>query len=315
MKSVAMALATGVALFAGAAGAEGLQSSLMPKARPALQGAAADAQPTQLVVATVSTANAIIPAMKPLPRPDDLAARYARVMEDLSTPRIDPGSVAEVAAVTLVKPLTRPKARPSNLDTSRRAAPEPEARVVKAAAVRTLPGKAGVLPQKGALCGDPSIRGQRLAPVTSRVKGCGIDDPVKVTEIAGVKLSPAATISCETALAAKTWIERGVQPAFDDQVVQLQIAGSYVCRTRNHKRGAKVSEHGRGRALDIAGFVLADGRSLSVLRDYRKSKAMKASHRAACGPFGTTLGPGSDGMHEDHLHVDIVSYRNGTYCK
>lgn len=88
-----------------------------------------------------------------------------------------------------------------------------------------------------------------------------------------------------------------------------------MCRTRNHKKGAKVSEHGKGRALDISGFVLADGRALSVVRDYRKSRAMKASHRAACGSFGTTLGPGSDGMHEDHLHMDIVGYRNGTYCK
>ncbi len=323
MKSVAMALATGLLMISGGAMAEGLQKSLLPKARP-VQGAVQDSAatpvqtgaPVQMVVATVSTANAIIPPMKPLRRPDGLAERYAKTLEDLSTPKLDPGSVTEVAAVTLVKPLLRPKARPANLDTTRRAAPpEPEAKVIKTAALRTLPGKSAVLPKKGGLCGDPSIRGQSIAPVTSRVKGCGIDDPVKVTEIAGVKLSPAATISCDTALAAKSWIERGIQPAFDNQVVKLQIAGSYVCRPRNGKKGAKVSEHGRGRALDVAAFVLADGRALSVERDYRKSRAIKAAHKAACGPFGTTLGPGSDGYHEDHLHVDIVSYRNGTYCK
>lgn len=267
-----------------------------------------------MVVATVSTANAIIPPMKPQPRPDGLAERYAKVLEDLAAPKIDPGSVTEVAALTLVKPLTRPKPRPANLDTTRRKE-APEARVQKAAAVRTLPGKSAVLSQKGSVCGDPSIRGQTIAPITSRVQGCGIADPVKVTEIAGVKLSPAATITCDTAQAAKSWIERGVQPAFDHQVVKLQIAGSYVCRPRNGKKGAKVSEHARGRAIDVAAFVLADGRSLSVLGDYRKSRAIKAAHKSACGPFGTTLGPGSDGHHEDHLHMDIVSYRNGRYCK
>jgi hypothetical protein len=38
-------------------------------------------------------------------------------------------------------------------------------------------------------------------------------------------------------------------------------------------------------------------------------------HRAACGRFGTTLGPGSDGMHEDHLHFDTARHANGPYCR
>jgi hypothetical protein len=38
-------------------------------------------------------------------------------------------------------------------------------------------------------------------------------------------------------------------------------------------------------------------------------------HRAACGTFGTTLGPGSDGMHEDHFHYDTARHRNGAYCR
>ena len=41
---------------------------------------------------------------------------------------------------------------------------------------------------------------------------------------------------------------------------------------------------------------------------------MRAAHRAACGIFGTTLGPGSDGYHEDHLHFDTVS-RGSPYCR
>lgn len=289
--------------------AEGLARSLLPKARPGLAAAA----PAEMVVATVSSSNAILPMKRPLPRPDGLAERYAATLDSLAAPKIDPASVVDLAAVTGLRASLLPKARPKGL--SQRRAAEPEARVQKAAVLRTLPGKTAVLPKKGSVCGDASIRGAALAPITSRVKGCGVEEPVKVHEIAGVAISPAATITCETAQAAKRWIERGVQPAFDDQVVKLQIAGSYVCRTRNHKKGAKVSEHGRGRALDISGFVLADGRSLSISRDYRKSRAMKAAHKSACGPFGTSLGPGSDGMHEDHLHVDIVSYRNGTYCK
>ena len=302
-------MAAGLLLCTGIAQAEGLGKSLLPKPRPATSAAPA----ADLVVATMSPSNAVHPMKRPLPRPEGLAERYAATMASLAAPKLDPGSVVEVAATTGLRSSPFPVARPKGL--SKRRATEPEATVQKAAVVRTLPGKTAVLPKKGSVCGDPEIRGAALAPITSRVKGCGVEEPVKVTQIAGVAISPAATITCETAQAAKQWIERGVQPAFDNQVVKLQIAGSYVCRTRNHKKGAKVSEHGKGRALDISGFVLADGRALSVAHDYRKSRAMKASHRAACGPFGTTLGPGSDGMHEDHLHMDIVSYRNGTYCK
>ncbi|MFY9319919.1 extensin family protein, partial [Lentibacter algarum] len=53
-------------------------------------------------------------------------------------------------------------------------------------------------------------------------------------------------------------------------------------------------------------------------RDYGKGKggkAIRAAHKAACGPFGTTLGPGSDGYHEDHLHFDTARYSGGPYCK
>lgn len=131
-----------------------------------------------------------------------------------------------------------------------------------------------------------------------------------------VKPSQPATITCETALATKSWIEKGVQPAFGkDPVKVLQIAGSYVCRPRNGIRGNKVSEHGRGKAIDVSGFTLTSGKTLSIQGDWRKYKAIKASHKAACGIFGTTLGPGSDGHHEDHLHFDVASHRNGAYCR
>ena len=86
-----------------------------------------------------------------------------------------------------------------------------------------------------------------------------------------------------------------------------------MCRTRNNVRGAKISGHGRGKAVDIAGFVFSDGKEWTVEHDYNKT--IRKAQKAACGIFGTTLGPGSDGYHEDHLHFDTASYRNGSYCR
>ena len=128
-------------------------------------------------------------------------------------------------------------------------------------------------------------------------------------------------MDCGTAKALKKWVETGVKPAFGRHaggVSSLKVAAHYVCRTRNHKKGARISEHGKGRAIDISGFIMKNGSEYSVLRDYGKGKggkAIRAAHKAACGPFGTTLGPGSDGYHEDHLHFDTARYSGGPYCK
>lgn len=189
--------------------------------------------------------------------------------------------------------------------------------VLQPAAVtrNTKPGKELVVPNaKGSVCGDPTIKGEVLAPIGAKVNGCGIANPVRVTSVGGVRLSQSATIDCATAKALKRWIDRGLTPAYGQQkVVQLQIAGSYMCRTRNHKKGAKISEHGRGKAIDISGFTFASGKTIRVLGNF--DATMRKAHRAACGIFGTTLGPGSDGMHEDHLHFDVASHRNGAYCR
>ena len=104
-----------------------------------------------------------------------------------------------------------------------------------------------------------------------------------------------------------------VQPAFGGDLVELKIAAHYMCRTRNNKKGAKISEHGRGKAVDVAAFVLASGKAFTVAANYNKT--LRRVHKAACGIFSTTLGPGSDGYHQDHIHLDTAGYRSGPYCR
>ena len=101
-------------------------------------------------------------------------------------------------------------------------------------------------------------------------------------------------------------------------VAGLRVAAHYACRTRNNRPGGKISEHGKGRAIDISGVMLRDGSEISVLRDWgggAKGRALRQMHRTACGPFGTVLGPGSDGYHRDHLHFDTARHRSGSYCR
>jgi hypothetical protein len=184
--------------------------------------------------------------------------------------------------------------------------------------VRVLPGKSAIFGRKGSVCGVNAIKGEKLAPITSRVRGCGIENPVEITSVDGVELRRSAILDCPTAIALHEWVSGSLKPAFGRKdVVALQIAGSYTCRTRNNIKGAPISEHGRGKAIDISAIVLEDGSSVTVSRDWRKSsgKPMKAAYRSACGTFGTTLGPDSDRHHQNHMHFDTARQRGGAYCR
>ncbi|NBE06770.1 extensin-like domain-containing protein [Paragemmobacter ruber] len=311
-------------LMAGGAAAQEIATSPRPLARPA---AAPQASPPQAASTESPAAPGVIrlavaPATADTPRP--------RARPGVG-PDAGQGAVAQALPApdaVAVMTVPRPRPRPEGL----RVAVPQEAPVTTAAAnpppAAQRERRGGLFgglfqrreqadrstPADGYVCGDPAIRGEELAQITSRVQGCGVEAPVRVTQVDGIRLTTPATIDCATATALKTWINEGMRPAFRRQeVVELRIAASYICRPRNNRPGAKISEHGRGKAIDISGFILSDGRELSVQGDYNRQ--MRQAHRAACGIFGTTLGPGSDGYHEDHLHFDTAAHRNGAYCR
>lgn len=254
------------------------------------------------------------PSLRPLARPAGLAASA-------------PGSAAAGPTVYVLRVAAagantpRPKPRPEggavspDVVTASAAAPAPER---KGGLLGGLFGgndkKPDPAPKSGYVCGDPDIRGEELARVTSKTKGCGIEEPVRVVAVDGIRLSTPATIDCTTASALKTWVQQGLRPAFGSrEIVEIQIAASYICRPRNNVRGNKISEHGRGKAVDVSGIVFSDGKLVTVAQNY--GRELRRAHKAACGIFGTTLGPGSDGYHEDHLHFDTAGYRSGPYCR
>lgn len=173
----------------------------------------------------------------------------------------------------------------------------------------------------GQLCGVAGLQGKPIAPITSSTNGCGVAAPVQVTYVDGVKLSQPATLDCPTATALHRWVTEAMRPALgraSASVTELRVPAHYVCRTRNHRAGARISEHGKGRAIDISAILLATGESITVAGDWSGSKYSRALHQMhsnACGIFGTTLGPDSDGMHENHFHYDTAQYRGGPYCR
>lgn len=295
----APALLLALCLIGQGALAEAPTTSLRPMPRGVSGAAAPDAAPGPVAAPLVS--------IRPMPRPVTEA-----LADPTEAPSTAPSPVSDGGA-SILRPRPRPQGLRGGVDAAASAAEEaPEA--VQEDPPTKGKQKAHAASTDGSVCGDPEIKGEVLAPIRAKVKGCGLDNPVRVTRVAGIRLNQAATLNCETAAALKTWINRGLRPAMGKrEVVELRIAASYVCRSRNNQKGGKISEHGRGRAVDVAGFVFADGTQWSVISDY--TRQMRKAHKAACGIFGTTLGPGSDGYHEDHLHFDSASYRSGPYCK
>ncbi|MCF2869693.1 extensin family protein [Octadecabacter sp. G9-8] len=171
----------------------------------------------------------------------------------------------------------------------------------------------------GNVCGDPALFGETIGTVDG-AGACGIENAVRLTSVSGVTLSTPAIIDCGTATALKTWIETGARPAVGDTgggLSSLRVVAHYSCRSRNNQSGARLSEHSFGNAIDIAGVGLVDGTEMTVLSDWngRYASQLRQMWQAACGPFGTVLGPEADRFHRDHFHFDTADYRSGSYCR
>lgn len=172
---------------------------------------------------------------------------------------------------------------------------------------------------------DPRILGEaeRLDPIDEG-NGCKVPNPWRMYSVAGVELSRPATLNCSVTQPLHDWMNATVQPAaqaaFGENVTAVGIASSYSCRARNNKRGARMSEHGFGNAIDISSFTLADGRKITIQRGWRgdddEMAFLREIRQTACAEFMTVLGPGSDRHHGDHFHLDLASRLSGkAYCK
>lgn len=165
----------------------------------------------------------------------------------------------------------------------------------------------------------PGLNAEKLGTV-SGPGACGVPDAVRLTSAAGVRLSQPATLTGTAALRLDNWLRNHAVPVIGNKgggLVQIRVASHYACRTRNSRPGARLSEHARGRAIDISAFILADGTRITILDDWNggNGRLLRQLHSSACGPFGTVLGPNSDAHHRDHFHFDIADYRSGSYCR
>jgi hypothetical protein len=160
-----------------------------------------------------------------------------------------------------------------------------------------------------------------IAPSIPDIHGpgdCGGEDLVRLEAVVladkrRVSVKPAAILRCPMASAITAWIRTDMAPLaanLGSVISDLDNFDSFECRGRNRMVGGRLSEHGRANALDVRAFKLANGQSIS-LTDRTVSRAFRESVlHSMCARFSTVLGPGSDGYHEDHIHLDLMERRN-----
>ncbi len=165
---------------------------------------------------------------------------------------------------------------------------------------------------------SPKMITAAIPPVTGP-DGCGIDAPIKLEAIvledgSHVPLEPPAIIRCTLAEALDDWMREDVavlaQKTGGSGLAKILGSEGYECRPRNRVQGAKLSEHGKGNAYDMLGIVLRDGRQLLIAHETEARDVMAQLNASSCARFMTVLGPGSDGFHETHLHVDLAERHN-----
>lgn len=153
--------------------------------------------------------------------------------------------------------------------------------------------------------------------------GCEVAHPIIIDRLSrDIALEPDALLNCTTALALARFFTGNVPDMAKQHLKQnirgVQHASAYVCRPRRGTQ--KLSEHAFANALDIGAFILEDGKPLPVeaQADAQSgaAKFLNAFRKAACGPFKTVLGPGSDADHADHFHLDMKARRNDyAFCQ
>jgi len=153
-------------------------------------------------------------------------------------------------------------------------------------------------------------------PIEDRREGaddqCGFSNARAVTQ-STLAYSAPVRVSCPLAAALYVWEREVVAPAaehwLESPVERVEMMGAYACRNVYGRSEGRLSEHANANAIDIAGFRLANGRVVSVLRGWDGDEADAAFLRQVrsegCELFQGVLSPDYNHAHADHLHLDM----------
>ncbi len=182
-----------------------------------------------------------------------------------------------------------------------------------------------VRPEARACMADLGTKRADFTPVRDQYYGAGCSTlgTVKLVSVKGdnamLALAGLGPVACPLADSFAGWarygVDRAAQQILGSRLVRIETMGSYNCR--NVAGSARRSAHATANAIDVSGFVLADGRRITVAGNWSDNspkvrRFFTAIHTSACKRFGTVLGPAYNAAHKDHLHLELSSHQT---CK
>jgi len=159
------------------------------------------------------------------------------------------------------------------------------------------------------------VTASTLPPIHEKM--CGLQSPLSLEAVTAngrsVPLKAPVTTDCGMATALPGWIadvDRWLLAVENTRIETINVGTNYACRNVNNAREGSLSFHAFGDAMDVAGFTLEDGRTISVATAWpgtveQGSRIIRFAHDAACTHFTTVLGPEANELHHDHLHLDL----------
>lgn len=195
---------------------------------------------------------------------------------------------------------------------------QPSVRVAGSTSISSAPGASQCLATLGKT-------GSRFTPVPDRYfeAGCSNLNSVKLDSLRGdfrdFSISNVGPVTCPTAAAFAGWarfgVDRAARQVLGSPLERIETMGSYACR--NVAGSSRPSAHSTADAVDVAAFVLEDGRRVVVAQDWdgrstKEREFLRVVHRSACKRFGTVLGPDYNAAHRDHFHIERGS---SSFCR
>lgn len=167
----------------------------------------------------------------------------------------------------------------------------------------------------------------RFEPLPDRYlgDGCSNLNTVRLSALQSdnsqIALANLGPVTCPVADTFASWarfgVDRAARQMLGSGLRSIETFGSYSCR--NVAGSSHRSAHATAAAIDISGFVLEDGRRISVIGGWSGGSAaerefLRVVHRSACKRFDTVLGPDYNSAHRDHLHLEGAIGVRG-YCR
>lgn len=196
---------------------------------------------------------------------------------------------------------------------------------VPARRVASAPQSVAPRPEDAACLNTLTAAGAAFNPLPDSyaAPGCNKLGTVQLMSLAGDSgdfgVSNIGPVKCSVANAFGHWarfgVDRAARQILGSPLQRIETFGSYACR--NVAGSDRRSGHARAEAIDVAAFVLGDGRRITLKDDWDNGTAaerefLRVVHSSACKRFGTVLGPEYNLAHEDHFHLEGTE---GNFCR